>query len=299
MPESYWRGPLAFVIFGIVLSAVAALLIWDYAAILTEQRVRYEEASRSYADQAAERIKRDCGADLAAASLRDCIRKEIEAAEDSKRAERDLDAQETMARFTRVMGYTGLIGLALGVGSVYLIWATLSETQRMAKITRDIGQKQVRAYIAVTGAELLADLEHGRMMVRIYIRNSGNSPATMVKVGVVMEMFNPRDAEANIGSLAWKAPFRNPHADIVANEVREINLRPAKLMFNRGASPRTFRLAGEVIYADVFSETGLETHTYRFAFFANENFVGVPMALEMAPAHLIRGKKHKKAKENS
>lgn len=136
MSKSYWRGPIAFVAFGIVLAVIASILIWDSSAILTEQRVRYEQAASAYADQAADRIERNCGADLDSSAMRRCIREEIEASEDSKRAERDLDAQEIMARFTRVMGYTGIIGLLVGIGSVWLIWGTLREMGRTNQIMR-------------------------------------------------------------------------------------------------------------------------------------------------------------------
>ncbi len=87
-----------------------------------------------------------------------------------------------MARFTRIMGWTGLIGLAIGGGSVYLIWQTFRETQRMASDTRDIGERQVRAYIS-TENTIINDLEVGKIpYITFILKNSGASPARSVSV---------------------------------------------------------------------------------------------------------------------
>jgi len=49
------------------------------------------------------------------AALRDCFNLQIEATSEHRRAEQDLDAQQQMALFTRVMGYTAIAGIGIGI----------------------------------------------------------------------------------------------------------------------------------------------------------------------------------------
>lgn len=288
MPDSYWRGPLAFVIFGVALAAISALLIWDSSAILTEQRVRYDEAARSYADQAADRIERNCGANLGPSILRDCIRQEIEAAEDSKRAERDLDAQEAMARFTRVMGYTAIIGLVLGLGSIYLIWATLRETQRMAGITRDIGVSQVRAYLSVIAAEIVeSPNDPDLLMCRIRVKNSGNSPARKISVTLATELWSSSGNTVKPGSRLRHVRKREPLTDIGAGESRWFFGPDFKGKYpGWHARTDTYQLAilGEVQYRHVFHSKQASPSKAPFTF-AVENFT--PVAQEISETWVV------------
>lgn len=132
MLDSLRRGPAAFVVFGVFVAVILCWLVWDYSAVLTEQRVRDDESARRYSENAVDRIEDRCPLALAPKALRDCIFDEIESAEDQQRSERDLDAQESVARSTRAMMLTGFIGLFIGMGSIGLIWGTLRETRRMA-----------------------------------------------------------------------------------------------------------------------------------------------------------------------
>ena len=120
MPERYWKGPIVHVVFGALIAVIAAVLIWDVSAMLTEQRIRYEEGAKAAREQAQERIELNCGADLTPALLRSCIENEIAAEEDANRAERNLEAQEEVALFTHVIGYTGIAGLLVGFLSIVL-----------------------------------------------------------------------------------------------------------------------------------------------------------------------------------
>lgn len=198
MSDSNWRGPAAFVAFGFLLLIVSGFLLWDSAVFLTKQQLRYHEAAQRHAQEADERIQQECSPDLAFIALLGCLRQEIETAEDSKRSERDLDAQEVMARFTRLVGYTGLLGILLGLGSVWLIWGTLRETQRMAKDTREIGEAQVRAYVRIVGGSVR--LEYGqpgmtdpsiRPIITISVKNYGQSPAQWFRWSASVRYYPP------------------------------------------------------------------------------------------------------------
>lgn len=178
MSSSYWRGASAFVAFGLVAISVLAWLIWDLSASLAEQRVRDEQSAQRHAEYADERVARECGP-LEAEALRNCVQEQIEAATDQYRAEQDLRAQESMALFTKIMGYTGLVGLGIGIISIGLIWATLHETQRMANDTQRIGEAQVRAYLRIEAAAAVS-YPTGEVGIEVAVRNYGQSPARHV-----------------------------------------------------------------------------------------------------------------------
>lgn len=84
---------------------------------------------------------------------------------------RDLLAQETMARWTRTLGWVGLI-------SVPLLIATLAANTWAVIATRKIGQAQVRAYLSVIRAEVV-DPEYlsNAFDILVTVRNFGQSPA--------------------------------------------------------------------------------------------------------------------------
>ncbi|WP_341214223.1 hypothetical protein [uncultured Limimaricola sp.] len=149
--------------------------------------MRYVEASNRYQAQAKQRVDRECRDSLTPDGMRGCILEILESTEDQKRSERDLDAQEAMSRFTRLMVFTGLLSLILGICSIYLIWATLKATQTMAEDTRGIGRAQARAYLAIDEMRVrLIDgpTDEGTYEFAIFtrVKNSGQSPAISVSV---------------------------------------------------------------------------------------------------------------------
>lgn len=188
MSDSDWRTPTGFVVFAVIALAAFGFGAWDTATLLTEQRVRNEQATNTYAQQTVDRIQNECGADLGSLEVRQCLDEIIQAEGDQSPSERDLDAQENMARFTRVMGWTALIGVVLGLGSVILIWRTLRETQRMASDAREIGEKQVRANLSWSDYSVM-DVTHWQhgcdTAISLTFSNSGSSPARDVCFDIV------------------------------------------------------------------------------------------------------------------
>lgn len=138
-----WSGPYAFVAFSVLILAIAMAFAWDISSQLTEQRVRGEKTAEYHQGFAEENIEKECFG-IKPPSLRDCIHKQLETARDHERAEQDLDAQQQMAIFTRVMGWTAVVGLGLGVVSIAVIYSTLREMGKTNKIMRE----QSRAWVA-------------------------------------------------------------------------------------------------------------------------------------------------------
>lgn len=151
----------------------------------------------------------------------------------NKTGEYDLTAQRWMSWFT------GIIALLTGSG-VLLIWGTLRETgqvldearkttkaaNRTVDETRRIGEAQVRAYLSVERAEVVYCGPQALPSVELFVRNSGNSPASSVSL-----MVNIYDQFTGAGYDAWNAPSQMPQltqmnafASISAGETKSVQV---------------------------------------------------------------------------
>ncbi|KPU83290.1 hypothetical protein JI58_09400 [Marinosulfonomonas sp. PRT-SC04] len=182
MPKRYGNAPIAFAVFVSILLFVLLWLTWDRAYDLGEQSTISEQRANKHSEYAENLIDRKClGLELPA--LQDCIREQIEASLDHSRASQDLDAQQTMANFTKVMGYTAIAGLIIGIGSLVLIFSTLKATQDMVRETTRLGEAQVQAHLMPTDAKVMAinsktgTIESQHLFVTCCIKNIGNTPA--------------------------------------------------------------------------------------------------------------------------
>ena len=188
-------GPLMWAAAAIIALLVVVAMTWGLSANQTEQRIRSVQSSQNHIEYAEDRIDKKCLI-LEPMPMRECIREEIETARDHDRANQDLEAQEQMAAFTKIMGWTAIAGLLLGCGSVVLIFFTLRATQKMATDTFDIGIAQAQAYLspdrvsATPSAMKYADgTKEYLLHVHITVSNQGQSPAYdgQVKLGVLLE----------------------------------------------------------------------------------------------------------------
>ncbi len=101
---------------------------------------------------------------------------------DEWRSERDLEAQRDMAQWAENMFYSSIFMAFLSAIGIWLIFATLRETQKATKsareaveVTREIGQKQVRAYLhAVDGT---INVDPIMVVLSVKVRNIGKSPS--------------------------------------------------------------------------------------------------------------------------
>lgn len=143
-------------------------------------------------------------------AIRDLIAEEdqIEAERQRQNESRDLNAQEAMAKWARWM-FWATIGTALvTLVGLILIGFTLRYTRKAAEhtegmlrqaeratiaaesaveATRDIGEKQVRAYLHVTNVGFSLGEKTGEVGVRLTVANAGQSPAVAAKGLVVFE----------------------------------------------------------------------------------------------------------------
>lgn len=152
MPDSDRRnwikghGGLAASVFAAILFVV--LVVWPS---WLQQRELYNEATRNaehYARNAKNQIAIKCTS-LTGQARTDCTNKENETARDRQRDEYDLYSQQVMALWTGVMGGMAVVGVSVSLIGVYLIWQTWTEAKRTTAVARDVGKKQVRAYLEV------------------------------------------------------------------------------------------------------------------------------------------------------
>lgn len=110
-------------------------------------------------------------------------------------AEQDLQAQRDMAQWAYLMLLVTGIGVIFTGSGLLLLALTLNwtrfaagEARRAATaaegavvVTRDIGQKQVRAYLNVSDVQIHVNEATGAVTVSLAVANSGNSPALEVE----------------------------------------------------------------------------------------------------------------------
>ena len=176
-----------------------AVSIWNDASFHEQiGQVEAEQNSSNYADSTridAEARCQDAADDMKA----HCIHEVQQAARPEQRDEYDLEAQRTMAAWTKAMGKAAIIGMFVGILGVGLIWVTFRETRRTAEVAKDnldALYESERAIIhAVSGdvGELSGQKRH---TVAIEFRNKGRSPARIIEIGVDAPISDSRPNDA-------------------------------------------------------------------------------------------------------
>jgi hypothetical protein len=153
---------------------------------------RHEDERRdatSYSTDASEHLFAGCAGKAEAETLV-CIAKAQEADREDRERQHDLKAQQDTAEWTAAGSILAGLGLIITAAGVIYVARTLEETRRANVTAREIGQKQVRAYLSVgSGRVMHLDLGLGDRMIphlrfRFRIRNSGQSPAKQLQLSV-------------------------------------------------------------------------------------------------------------------
>ena len=192
MSNRNWGDRGALVALALLLSCVvlAALI----QRVGTDQ-ASYRQGEEHYAAVAAanpdDELYRRCEALTERQEAFDCLREQVTASREGQRSERDLRAQQSMADSAFVMlwitGGLGLLTFMLSGVATLLLRETLRETTRTADAAilanataREIGEAQVRAYVACTVAEVTVSGSWVQAVIKF--RNSGQSPALWCEV---------------------------------------------------------------------------------------------------------------------
>jgi|GEM_PF-5406381 len=130
---------------------------------------------------ATDRIERECIlGGKAGFELHECIQEQVKTSYEHHTAYADLKAQTRMANWAALMGvftFFAMVFTGLGVVFVY----------RTLKVTREIGEAQVRAYINMDNA---VSRGGGCLHIKTIVQNYGQSPASSLHFVVYSQVFS-------------------------------------------------------------------------------------------------------------
>jgi hypothetical protein len=187
--RNYMLGFLA----GLTLASVVGYSFWTAASKLENQiALQTQKEAAQYADPAYVGV--ECETAAAPPSSRDnCITAEQEAANEAERNSYDLEAQQTVAVWTRVMGKAAIVGMGVGILSLFLIFVTFWETRKAADAGREanaIAKDQQRARIVVSARLEARNLAESQIVLSC--ENLGLSPALNVRCGTMIDLDPPK-----------------------------------------------------------------------------------------------------------
>ncbi|WP_312403803.1 hypothetical protein [Rhizobium sp.] len=166
---------------------------------------------------------------------------------------RDLQAQEDMALWAKLMFWSTLVSIAVGFIGLFFVYKTL-------KATRDISVKQLRAYISVE-VENMGDISKRNFSAasaRVSIVNKGQTPARVIRHLAVIGVFEvAENVTADLHS--YRQNFIDSSATIGPGESMAIDvglLDISERLHTKAAKSKNFHYVaiGEVIYQDVFEK---------------------------------------------
>lgn len=195
----------------ILVTYLAMLLpaVWWLAGEYQYNRV-YKNIATSQAQEKAEKeFDRECLTLTEPNKILTCYREKIKSARETQRSEEDLQSQKDMASWALgmliVSGLLGFFSLGVAIYVAVIVRDTLNTskeateatikaskaTEEAANETRNIGRKQVRAYLSGRGGEFSLGKEE--IICRFVIRNTGQSPAHNVKIISIRANWAPMD----------------------------------------------------------------------------------------------------------
>lgn len=108
----------------------------------------------------------------------------------------DLNAQQDMAIWAYAMALASGVGLIITLAGLVYVARTLAATRETVETTREIGRKQVRAYLSVTGVEFFVGDQDLHPVAIGKVKNSGSSPALGVEALIEVSLYS-RDHETH------------------------------------------------------------------------------------------------------
>ena len=167
MPRGNWRRLYPAIIASAILTAGGSGY-WLLSDAVHQQSVGEEKAA-SYAyehgNSAEEQAEPNCSSVTPLSAELECYREARQRARPAIRDEYDLEAQRTMAAWTRAMGIAAVVGMVVGIIGVSLIWTTFRETRRAA-VYAGIGARQGRRSANASIAAAEAAISSYRVQVR-------------------------------------------------------------------------------------------------------------------------------------
>lgn len=242
-------------------------------------------------------------------------------ADEREQAERDLAAQEGMAKWAKYMFWAAVASVALTAAGVFLIWQTLIYTrtaaiaakdavteakeatkaailgaeaaERTVAETRRIGDAQVKSYILINEAALNWDGPNPHIMM--VCKNTGQTPAPFFDVGASVKTA-PLKGYADWGIIERDFEFQT-WSGLGGNDELTIRYTPKNLHVYANIQhdiDAYLVITGVVRYGDVFGDI----YESEFAFFTPQKSRGHARKMSRPVARLRVFQKIDTAKAN-
>lgn len=177
--KRYWMVLVAGAI-----AAWAAYALINPAVHLERAYERQADADTAYyAEKAQSQYAWDC-VGIAATAHYKCRYDKAQAAREGQHDANDLKAQLVSAIWTRQMGLAAIIGVAVSIVGVILVWITFRATREANAISRETMQRQLRAYLDFDGVSWVWPKDGSSFDpppgLSVRIKNYGHTPATEI-----------------------------------------------------------------------------------------------------------------------
>lgn len=251
---------LGLVLIVVVLVGIVAFQKSGYEHV---NPVSNEYETSEYQKRANARVENECSG-IQGVDFAKCANEIEKAARDAHRSQKDLKAQRYMALWAFFMAAAGIVGLIVtGVG-LYFIYRTLVASEKATKaaveavnVTRDMGERQIRAYLAVENSTVRNLAVGQNMKIEFSLKNSGQSPAKNVSVETIICFTDedpnskklyfgtiPAGSRAHVSAGGDYRQFRNYETTIDQSVFDNITNGTIHILF-----------AGVIKYKDVFGAT--------------------------------------------
>jgi hypothetical protein len=193
-----------------------------------------QEAARQYSQNAYQDALRACAGGEEAAAI-ECIREAVISSEEQSNSRQDLQAQQDMADWAFWMLIATCFTLGVTALGVWFVKRTLDATlqavedtgratEEMRKanaIAQKMGEIQVRAYLSIEKVEIGFN-QSGNLLLHVQVRNSGNSPAKLVRFVGDIEPRGPDGTMGGKGAKKFGVQSFPPFPEVPANSVKDI-----------------------------------------------------------------------------
>lgn len=256
----------------LILAGIIAFVLWrDASSSETAAQIDAQNRAADYANT--ERIDVNPKCVILKLSEQDCAIEAQKAARPDQRNEYDLEAQRTMAAWTRAMGIAAVIGMGVGIFGLGLIFMTLRETRRAAdagyaavessqKGVRQLDKSakaELRAYLVVQKASYHFDYSDAPPIVKLNLLNVGQTPAYEVCATGVIRFIAEGDHPENI-----RFDMRQEPRTILGRDVP----MPMEIETDEGGQScpdkgQIMVAIGEIRYTDIFRQKWVQRFAWR------------------------------------
>lgn len=193
MAESSRDPNAPLVAFAVTVCVLISGMIGWYQGFQVGQESHQSRSADAYKNYSSQEISERCALILDVTAQLDCITDAIRNAREQQRAEQDLDAQQEMSYWAKWMLIVTVLMTVFTLFGVVFVWHTLVATQNMSRDTKDIGRKQVRAYLRCSKVTFKNEGQNATNDVFacwVKVENFGQSPALKFRISVIIEILD-------------------------------------------------------------------------------------------------------------